>query len=366
MKKTKKKSVRKNIKKQTQQNNYKNIVLALFVGIIIGVAGYLYIQDDKPQQKIEPKQTKKIVKKIDKDLETFEEKTKKLEIEYAKYNEVDFKEIDPIQPLAQPKQTFHYEEPNLEEIDKLIEKHTKKSPQKKVEKIVKKEIIQKKPKPKKVILKNTPRLVIIIDDVTTSRQVKKIKNIGYSVNMAFLPPTSGHKNSAKIAKKELRYMIHLPLQASSYMYEEENTLHINDSLNTIDKRIKYLHKLYPKATILNNHTGSKFTSNKKAMDKLFRVLKKYNFIFIDSRTTAKTVAKNMAKKYGIKMYSRDIFLDNKKDKKYIQKQLKKAIKKAKKYGIAIAIGHPYNITLKTLKESKHLLKGLNIIYVDEL
>ena len=66
------------------------------------------------------------------------------------------------------------------------------------------------------------------------------------------------------------------------------------------------------------------------------------------------------------MFSRNIFLDNKKDKKYIQKQLKKAIKIAKKNGMAIAIGHPYGITFKTLKESKHLLEGLELVYVNKL
>ena len=47
-------------------------------------------------------------------------------------------------------------------------------------------------------------------------------------------------------------------------------------------------------------------------------------------------------------------------------QLKKAIKAAKKNGMAIAIGHPYGITFKTLKESKHLLKDLELVYVHQL
>ncbi len=213
---------------------------------------------------------------------------------------------------------------------------------------------------------NKPKLAIIIDDMTTQGQINSVLSLGYTVNMAFLPPTKGHRKSAKITKNLDKYMIHLPLQASSSKYEEENTLYITDSLSKIEKRIKNLKSLYPNTNFLNNHTGSKFTSNQVAMDKLFEVLKKYKYTFIDSRTTAKSVAAISAKKYGVKMFSRSIFLDNNKNKEYIKNQLKKAIRIAKKDGMAIAIGHPYGITFKTLKDSKHLLKDLELVYVQNL
>jgi uncharacterized protein len=213
---------------------------------------------------------------------------------------------------------------------------------------------------------NKPKLAIIIDDMTTQGQINSVLSLGYIVNMAFLPPTSRHKRSAQITKSLDKYMIHLPLQASSSKYEEENTLHINDSINKIEERIKNLRLLYPNTNFLNNHTGSKFTSDQIAMDKLFKVLKKYEYTFIDSKTTANSVAEISAKKYGVKMFSRNIFLDNNKNKEYIQNQLKKAIKSAKKNGIAIAIGHPYSITFETLKDSKYLLKDLELVYVQNL
>ena len=62
----------------------------------------------------------------------------------------------------------------------------------------------------------------------------------------------------------------------------------------------------------------------------------------------------------------NIFLDNKLKYDYIQTQLKKAIAMAKKSGYAVAIGHPHKITLKVLNESKHLLKDLNMVYVNKI
>ncbi len=63
---------------------------------------------------------------------------------------------------------------------------------------------------------------------------------------------------------------------------------------------------------------------------------------------------------------RNTFIDNDRSFGAIQAQLKKAIEIAKKNGYAIAIGHPHDVTIKVLKESKHLLKDVEPIYVNQL
>lgn len=213
---------------------------------------------------------------------------------------------------------------------------------------------------------NRPKLAIVIDDVTLQSQVDKLNTIDYTVNMSFLPPTKLHPNSAKIAQNIPFYLIHFPMEATSFKYEEANTLHIKDSYEKIESTVKHLKTLYPNATYTNNHTGSKFTADHDSMDKLFRALKKYNFTFLDSRTTSKTVAKEYAVKYGVPFLGRNIFLDNNLEYDYIVSQLQKAIKIAHKTGYAIAIGHPHDITIKVLREAKPLLEGLDIVYLNEM
>src|SRR5690606_32870547 len=215
--------------------------------------------------------------------------------------------------------------------------------------------------------KSKPKIAIVIDDVTTQAQKDKILNMGYKINMAFLPPTKTHPNSAKIALNLPFYMIHFPMQASSaFKGEEPNTLKISDSYEKIENRVKQLRAWYPNAIYTNNHTGSVFTENEEAMDKLFKALKKYNFIFVDSRTSSKSVAKQFANKYNMHYIVRNTFIDNDRNFSAIQNQLKKAVEIAKKQGYAIAIGHPHDITLKVLKESKHLLKDVEPIFVNKL
>ena len=301
----------------------------------------------------------------------FEEYTKEFEkviVEKADNEETINKENEIIQ-----KKVEEIKEEKLKE--KLQEKEHKETPSAKKDE---KEITKNKEKleEKSIITnkdtftydkKSKPKIAIVIDDVTTQAQKDKILSMGYKINMAFLPPTSGHPNSAKIAQSLSFHMIHFPLQASSaFKGEEINTLKITDSYETIEKRVKQLREWYPNAVYTNNHTGSVFTENDEAVDKLFRALKKYNFIFVDSRTSAKSVAKKYAKKYDMPYIVRNTFIDNQQNYDYVQKQLKEAIEIAKRQGYAIAIGHPHKVTLEVLKESKHLFKDVEPIFINQL
>ena len=347
----KRKTTKKKLnKKSPKYLLYINIAISIIFAILLISFSYqLFINnDEKTTQKITTIEKIQTITKTDH--ERFEEKTQALEIEYI--NE-DIKKVEV--KITKPNHTFNFTDKKPK--NTIIKPNNDSN---------KTEVVPIKTITKPIVKDTRPILAILIDDVTTSGQIKKIKNIGYPITMAFLPPTSTHKNSAKIAQAFDNYMIHLPLEAGSKRFEETNTLHIGDSIERIDKRIKELKKAYPKAKYINNHTGSKFTSNKAAMDKLMQVLKKYDYIFVDSRTTAKTKAKEYAKKHGVKYLARNIFLDNKQDSKYITKQLKKAIKISRKYGTAIAIGHPHSITLETLKNSKYLLKGINLVYITHL
>lgn len=212
-----------------------------------------------------------------------------------------------------------------------------------------------------------PKLAIVIDDVSNTNQKRNILSVGEKITMAFLPPTSSHKNSAKIAQDLPFYMIHFPMQASpKFKSKEKNTLTINHTYEQIEQRVKQIRQWYPNAKYTNNHTGSVFTADEQSMDYLFQALIKYDFLFVDSRTTAKSQVEKMAKKYNKPYIVRNTFLDNKREFYYIQNQLKKAIKIAKQRGYAIAIGHPYKVTIEVIKNSKHLLKDVELIYVNEL
>jgi len=161
-------------------------------------------------------------------------------------------------------------------------------------------------------------------------------------------------------------MVHLPMEAQNFNKEEPFTLHVNDSQKIINQRITELKKLFPRVKYINNHTGSKFTSDEIAMNRLISVLNMKRINFVDSRTTAQTKAPKVMKNFGLKYVARDVFLDHKHDKEYILSQIKKAIGIAKTHGTAIAIGHPHKNTLLAIAESKVLFKEVELVYINRL
>ena len=213
---------------------------------------------------------------------------------------------------------------------------------------------------------NRPRLAIIIDDVGTASQVKAIRSLHIPLTMSFLPPSKARPNTARLAKHEKIYMVHLPMEAQNWSAEEPFTLRIHDSQTIISNRVQEIKRLFPRVKYLNNHTGSKFTSNEVAMNRLVFALNTNKIKFVDSRTTAATKAPKVLKNFGLPYIARDVFLDHHMDKPYVLSQIKKAIEIAKRHGTAIAIGHPHKNTLKALYESKKLLKDVELVYINRL
>ena len=267
---------------------------------------------------------------VDNSYHKYEKKTKTLEIEYVeeekKFTFFDDKtnvETQTIPEVKRETETLKSKK-ETEKEKKLVTEKVSKEQYSKIEEETKKQSTTQ-------IGSGSAKLVIIIDDITTKKHIHKIQEIGYNITMALMPPTEIHKDSASIAQSLNSYMVHLPLEATSRSAEESNTLHVGDDLAVIEKRIKQLKILYPKALYYNNHTGSKFTADEQSMDMLIQVLKNNNIQFVDSRTTPKSVAKQYATKYGMRYIGRNIFLDNIPTKNAIKIQLQKAIEIAKNW-----------------------------------
>lgn len=376
---------RKKSVKKTKKNSSLSKILIIFLSLLsitpLAVGYYLHStgklifnfnEDEKvkaKQIKQEPVADKDLIQKMQKvltdkknQIQTQEQQAKQksnaskkeqnqttLKEEVKKKKKVEKKIEKPMFPtisdaLASQKPT---------EVEDYIQS-TKKSPPKQKKKVIKRNY------------KGLPKLAIIIDDVSFEAQVKKIKKIPYTVTSSFLPPTKKHPNTPYLAKKFAQYMVHLPLEAYRHRHPEEKTLKKGESYKNIEAWIRKIKKDFPKAKYYNNHTGSKFTADTKSMDRLYRALKKYNLLFLDSRTTVNTKANIIAKKYNMPLFSRDVFLDNSYKEQDIKKQLLEAVRVAKLQGFAIAICHPHSATLKVLQNAKPLLKGVKLVHVNEL
>ncbi|ECQ5323523.1 divergent polysaccharide deacetylase family protein [Campylobacter coli] len=210
------------------------------------------------------------------------------------------------------------------------------------------------------------RLAIIIDDMANISQVRALQALKLKLIPSFFPPDKNHIDTPKLALKFDFYMVHLPLAAMNYTKPELDTLNPSDSEKRIFKKIQQVKKDFKDLKFINNHTGSLFTSDEKAMKKLYKAFEKEELIFVDSKTIASSKAPKVAKALGQIYIQRDVFLDNRDDVAYIKNQLIEAVRLAKQKGFAIAIGHPRKNTFKALEQSKDLIKSVELVYLSEI
>ena len=209
------------------------------------------------------------------------------------------------------------------------------------------------------------KLAIIIDDVGTGEQAQKIAALPVRVTPSIFPPEYQRKDTRSLARGFEHYAIHLPMEASSAK-NTSATLRTSDNYEKLNGIIAKLRADFPNAKFINNHTGSKFTADERAMQNLLRAMNEHGFLFIDSRTSPATKAKAAMNGLGMRYVHRDVFLDNQNSVAVVRKKLREAVTLAKKQGYAIAIGHPKSSTLRALANSADILGEVDLVYLDEI
>ncbi len=221
-------------------------------------------------------------------------------------------------------------------------------------------------------VKGQPLLAIIIDDcgIGHMEAFKKAIQIPYPITFAILPFRRYSKKCSFLAHgKGYQVILHMPMQPVSYPKADPGpgAIMITDGKKEIVEKLLKAFSNIAFAKGFNNHMGSAVTQSRFAVRVILSYAHNHNKFFIDSRTTPKTVVPEEAKRLNIKVLSRDVFLDNIIEPSQIKKQLEEAVKKAYRHGYAIAIGHNYPTTIKTLSIEMPLLdKKVNFVFVRDI
>lgn len=205
-------------------------------------------------------------------------------------------------------------------------------------------------------------IAIIIDDIGNNKRLgERAISLPGDVTFAILPYSVYARSlseSAHTLKKEV--IVHLPM--TNLGQQPIGPGGLSDLLSKDDflRNIAAAIEKVPHAKGINNHTGSYLTQQTEQMGWLMDDIKRRNFFFIDSRTTAKSVAQRIAGEKAILSSRRDVFLDNKPSYFEIDQAFRKLLKLAKTRGTAIGIGHPHEITLDYLEKAIPHLKQQNV------
>jgi polysaccharide deacetylase 2 family uncharacterized protein YibQ len=133
----------------------------------------------------------------------------------------------------------------------------------------------------------------------------------------------------------------------------------------IARRLAWHLSRVPGIVGINNHEGSRFTADAAALEPVVAVLKARHLFFFDSRTGPGSKVGAVARAHGVMTAGRDIFLDDDRSEGAVSAQLEMLAGEAKRNGVAIAIGHPHEVTLRLLAQWLAEDHGVSLVPLDE-
>lgn len=217
-----------------------------------------------------------------------------------------------------------------------------------------------------------PLIAIIIDDmgVDRARSRRMWAEVPAPLTLSFMTYAEDLDRQTKQARGEgHELMLHIPLEPSSAAVDPgPNVLRTAMADQQIAQLATWGMGRFEGFVGVNNHMGSLFTEDARAMRAMLTAVQGHGVFFLDSRTTAKSVARTVARDLGMTVLERNVFLDNENDVDKVLHQLEQVERLARTQGQAIAIGHPRDATIEVLKTwiPEARARGLEIVPISVL
>lgn len=210
-----------------------------------------------------------------------------------------------------------------------------------------------------------PVIAIVIDDVgVVHRSLDALLGLDPGVTFAIMGYAEGTDDFARKARaKGHELLVHVPMQPEGAADPGPKALTVGLSPAEIRARLRWQLDRHDGFVGVNNHMGSRFSSDAAGMTVVAEELKARGLLFLDSRTSATSVGEEKAKEAGIPTASRDVFLDNEIGANAIEAQLVQAERRARDKGTAIAIGHPHEATIEALARFIPQAQARGIVFV---
>lgn len=195
------------------------------------------------------------------------------------------------------------------------------------------------------------QIAIVIDDLGLKQdETRWATSLPGPLTLAFLPyGQSLAAHTSRAAANGHEVILHLPMDPGGRADPGPQALRLGQDRAELERRLGWNLAQVPGIQGVNNHMGSALTENAAAMETILTRLKADGRYFLDSRTTARSAARALSQRLGVPYAERDVFLDNDTSPQAIARQLAETEELARRYGSAIAIGHPHRQTLKALE-----------------
>jgi len=215
-----------------------------------------------------------------------------------------------------------------------------------------------------------PRIAIVLDDLgLDEKSTRRAIALPRSITLSFLPYG---RSSVGLAEEGLarghEILVHIPMEPEGTADPGPNALLVGLPADEISMRLASQLDKFPGAIGFNNHMGSRFTADVRALLPVMREARARGLLFLDSRTTVNTFAAKVAEAAGATTVSRDIFLDYASGADGLLAQFDELEKTARMTGSAIAIGHPHELTFDVLETWVRGLdaKGIELVSISAM
>jgi uncharacterized protein len=212
-----------------------------------------------------------------------------------------------------------------------------------------------------------PVIAICIDDLGEDLAgTDKAMALPRDVALSFLPYADTTPFLAEAAARRGHLVLaHVPMQAVGGENPGPMTLKSGMAADEISRRLGWSLSRVPGLVGINNHEGSRFTADAAGLQPVMATLRARHLFFLDSRTGAGSVAEAVARASGVMTAGRDIFLDDDQSAAAVGAALEMLAREARRTGVAIAIGHPHDVTLKLLAAWLAKDHGVTLVPLDE-
>jgi polysaccharide deacetylase 2 family uncharacterized protein YibQ len=206
-----------------------------------------------------------------------------------------------------------------------------------------------------------PKIALVIDDLGVMRaHSAQAVTLPGPLTLAWFPFAADlAEQVAEAAAHGHEAMLHMPMQAysNSTVQTGPDPLRVDLPPEINRARLRNALAAVPNIVGLNNHMGSVATRDLALMDLMARETRAHEMLFLDSVVIPHSMGLRAAEAEGVPAAARDVFIDNDKNPALIRAQLAATEAFARRYGYAIAIGHPRPNTLAALEEWLPTLAG---------
>ena len=213
----------------------------------------------------------------------------------------------------------------------------------------------------------TPVIAICIDDLGQDLAgTDKALALPKDVALSFLPFADATPFLAESAARGGHLVLaHVPMQALNGTDPGPMGLKPEMAAAEIAGRLGWNLARVPGLVGINNHEGSRFTADAQMLAPVMATLRARHLFFFDSRTTPESAVLDAARAAGVMTAARDIFLDDDQSAVAVSAALEMLVREARRSGVAIAIGHPHDVTLTLLKKWLAEDHGVTLVPLDE-